>query len=135
MENKKNKGLNIGLWLAQILIALTLIWGAYAKLFMPIEALTQMLPWAKENASLILITGTVDLLGGLGLIVPGLFKMNLKITVYTALAIVLLMISASIFHISRGEVSAIGFNIFILILALFVAWGRNKTVSTTITAS
>jgi len=39
---------------------------------------------------------------------------------------VLLMISAITFHVSRGESSVIGFNIMIMVMAGFVAWGRNK---------
>jgi hypothetical protein len=38
------------------------------------------------------------------------------------------MISAAVFHISRGEASLIGMNIFFLLLAAFVAWGRSKKV-------
>jgi hypothetical protein len=34
------------------------------------------------------------------------------------------MICASIFHISRGEGSQIGFNVLFAALSAFVAWGR-----------
>ena len=37
-----------------------------------------------------------------------------------------LMIVASAFHIARGEGSQIGFNIFVAILAAFIAWGRQR---------
>ena len=41
----------------------------------------------------------------------------------------IIVISASVFHISRGEASLIGMNIFFLLLAAFVAWGRSKRSS------
>lgn len=126
MDIKKHKGLNIGLWIAQVLLALTLLWGAYAKLFTPIEDLAQMMPWVKGNNSLVLLTGIVDLLGGLGLILPAALRFKPQLTTYAAYGVALLMVLATVFHISRGEAAVIGFNIFVLILALFVAWGRSK---------
>lgn len=122
----KSKGLNIALWLAQSLIALTLIWAGYAKLFQPIEETAQMLPWALENPELLKITGIVDLLGGIGVVLPAALRIQPKLTVFAAYGTIVLMIAAMVFHISRGEISLIGMNIFFLILAAFVAWGRTK---------
>ncbi|PXY42280.1 hypothetical protein DMB65_03365 [Flavobacterium cheongpyeongense] len=120
------KWLNITLWVAQALISLTLIWGAYAKLLLPIEETAKMLPWAKDNPDLLKFTGLIDLLGGLGIILPTAFRMQPRLTIFAAYGTIALMILASIFHISRGEASLIGMNIFFLILAAFVAWGRTK---------
>ncbi|WP_417940348.1 DoxX family protein [Flavobacterium sp. RS13.1] len=121
-----SKGLNITLWIAQALIALTLIWGAYAKLLQPIEETAKMLPWALDNPGLVKFTGIIDLLGGLGIILPAALRVQPKLTVLAAYGVIVLMIVASVFHISRGEASLIGMNIFFLVLAVFVAWGRTK---------
>lgn len=123
---KKSKGLNIALWVAQGLIALTLIWAAYAKLAQPIEETAKMLPWALDNPGLLTFTGIIDLLGGIGIILPAALKIQPKLSVFAAYGTIALMIAASIFHISRGESSLIGMNIFFLILAIFVVWGRTK---------
>jgi putative oxidoreductase len=120
------KWLNITLWISQSLIALTLIWAAYAKLLQPIEETAKMLPWAAENPGLLKFTGCIDLLGGLGIILPAAFRIQPKLTIFAAYGTIVLMIAASAFHISRGEASLIGMNIFFLILAAFVAWGRTK---------
>ncbi|WP_209403768.1 DoxX family protein [Pseudozobellia sp. WGM2] len=122
----KPKGLNIILWVAQGLIALTLIWAGYAKLFQPIEETAQMLPWALENPGLLKFTGIIDLLGGIGIVLPAALRIQPKLTVFAAYGTIALMIAASVFHISRGEESLIGMNIFFLVLAAFVAWGRTK---------
>ena len=124
----KSKGLNIALWVAQGLISLTLIWAGYAKLFQPIEETAQMLPWALDNPGLLKLTGIIDLLGGIGIVLPAMVKIQPKLTVYAAYGTMVLMIAASIFHISRGEASLIGMNIFFFALAVFVAWGRTKKV-------
>lgn len=124
--SKKSKGLNIALWTAQALIALTLIWAAYAKLIQPIEETAKMLPWALDNPELLTSTGIIDLLGGLGIILPAALRIQPKLSVFAAYGIIALMIAASVFHISRGESSLIGMNIFFLALAVFVVWGRTK---------
>ena len=125
-NSKKSKGLNVLLWIAQGLIALTLIWAAYAKLVQPIEETAKMLPWALDNPGLLTFTGIIDLLGGIGIILPAALKIKPKLTVFAAYGTMALMIAASIFHVSRGESSLIGMNIFFLILAVFVVWGRTK---------
>ncbi len=122
------KGLNIGLWIAQSLIALTLIWGASVKLLQPLDETAKMLPWASDNPGLVLFTGIIDLLGGLGILLPAVFRIQPKLTVFAAVGVIALMILAIVFHISRGETSLIGMNIFFLLLAVFVAWGRTKKV-------
>lgn len=125
---KKSKGLNIALWIAQVLISLTLIWAGYAKLFQPIAETAKMLPWALENPNLLKFTGIIDLLGGIGIILPAALRIQAKLTTLAAYGVIVLMIAASIFHISRDEASLIGMNIFFLVLAVFVAWGRTKKV-------
>ena len=125
-KSKQSKALNVLLWISQGIIALTLIWAAYAKLLQPIEETAKMLPWALDNPKLLTFTGIIDLLGGIGIIVPAALKIQPKLSVYAAYGTIVLMIAASIFHVSRGESSLIGMNIFFLMLAVFVVWGRTK---------
>jgi hypothetical protein len=40
----------------------------------------------------------------------------------------LIQVLAALFHISRGESSVIGMNLVLLLLAVFIAWGRTKKV-------
>lgn len=69
-------------------------------------------------------TGIVDWLAAAGLILPGLLNIKPRLSTIAAVGVVLLMICAGIFHISRGEASQIGVNIIFALLAAFVAWGR-----------
>jgi uncharacterized membrane protein YphA (DoxX/SURF4 family) len=126
-EQNKTKVMNIVLWILQIFLAVIFIWAGAMKLLKP-EALPW--PWVKENPGLEKLTGVIDLLAGLGLVLPALLRIQPKLTIYAAYGTVTLMIAASIFHISRGEASQIGFNIFILISAAFIAWGRLKKAPT-----
>lgn len=120
-----SKALNITLWIVQGLLAATLIWAAYMKLTQSPAQLAAMWPWAGEvSPTLVKLTGIVDLLGGLGLILPALLRIKPMLTPVAALGVIVLMICASVFHILRGEASQIGFNIVVILLAAFVACGR-----------
>lgn len=131
-EQKSLKAINITLWIAQVLLAATFIWGGSMKLFQPIEKLFAMWPWTGQiPAALVKLTGIIDLSGAVGLILPSLLRTQPKLTPITAIGVIALMICASIFHIVRGEASVIGVNIFLAVIAAFVAWGRFKKVPIT----
>ncbi len=122
-QQKTFKVMNAFIWIAQGILALTFIWAGSMKLFKP-DGLP--FPWVKDQPSIVIITGIVDLLGGLGIVLPALLRIGQGLTIFAAYGIITLMTVAMIFHISRGEAKNIGFNIFILLLAVFVAWGRHK---------
>jgi len=116
------KTLNVITWIVQGILAIILLWAGYTKLFTPKETLAEMWSWTADNQALVVIAGIFDILGGLGILLPSLLKMKLQLTFYAAIGIALLMITAAIFHISRGELSDIGINLFVLLLAGFVIY-------------
>lgn len=121
-----SKTIHVTLWAAQILVALFLITGAALK-FQPIEKITPMMPWTGQvPAAVVRWLGVIDLLGALGLILPSLLRMKPLLAVWAAIGVVVLMICATVFHVSRGEASVIGMNIFCAFIAIFIAWGRLK---------
>lgn len=120
-----SKAWNISLWILQVLLAATLIWAAIMKLGKTPQELAAMWPWAGEvSPALVKLTGIIDLLGGLGLILPSLLRIKPVLTPVAALGLVALMICACVFHIMRGEASQIGFNVAVAGIAGFIAWGR-----------
>ena len=129
MENqqKASKVLNINLWVAQVLLALVLTWASAMKLFQPVGKVAAMWPWAGQvPVALLKFTGIVDLLGALGLVLPALLRIKPILTPLAAIAIIVLMVCASVFHIVRDEASVIGVNVFFTGIAAFIAWGRFK---------
>jgi hypothetical protein len=128
MTNQQNtsKVLNIAVWICQILLAITLVWAVAMKWLKPIDELAQMWPWVAENPTLTRITGIFDLAGWLGLVLPAALRIKPVLTIYAAYGIIALMLAASVFHISRGEASQIGFNVFVAIMAGFIGWARRK---------
>jgi putative oxidoreductase len=120
-----NKALNIALWIVQILVAALMLMNAYMKLAMPIPKLSAIYQWTGDlPETTVRLLGIVDLLGGVGIILPSLLKIKPGLSPLAAVGIILLMISATIFHISRDESSVIGFNFIVILFAGFVAWGR-----------
>lgn len=119
-----SRPLHISLWIAQVLLALLMLSGAVLK-WLPISQSSAMMPWMGQLPEWqVRGLGLLDLLGAVGVILPSLLRIRPQLTVAAAIGIVLLMVSAIVFHISRGEASVIGFNVFLLLIAAFIAWGR-----------
>lgn len=116
------------LWLAQSTLAFFLLWGAYMKLGMPLAEAAKMAPWVAELPALATFTGVVDLLGGLGIVLPALLRIQPRLSVLAALGIIALQILAMGFHLVRGEAMVLPMNLVLLALAAFVLWGRTRAV-------
>jgi hypothetical protein len=124
-QQPTSKTLNVLLWTAQILLALSMLSGAVMK-FMPIETISAMMPWTGQvSPMLVRLLGVIDLAGGLGLVLPGMLGYKPGLVLWASYGIITLMVCATVFHVSRGETPVIGFNIFCIILAAFIARGRS----------
>lgn len=118
--------MNILLWALQVLF------GVYF-LFMGIEhfnvspGLPTQMAWIYElSPGLHIFSGTAEILGGLGLILPGLTRIRTRLTPLAALGLVFVMIGAAVWHVQRSEVPNIIMNIIIAGLVGFIAYGRWK---------
>lgn len=128
-SSNSSKKINIALWIVQSLLAAIFVMAGANKLFQPIPELAKMLPWVTSvPLAMVKFIGLSELLGGMGMLLPSLLRIKPVLTAYAALGIALVMIFATIFHISRGEVSVIGINFVFMAMATFVAWGRMKKV-------
>lgn len=126
-NSNSSKKMNIALWIVQSLLAAMFLMAGANKLFQSTEELAKMLPWVTSvPTGLVRFIGISELLGGLGLLLPSLLRIKPILTPYAAIGLSLVMLFASIFHISRGEYSVIGMNFVLMALAIFVAWGRTK---------
>ena len=125
----KNKTTNIIVWVLQVVLATMFLMTGAMKTFQPISQLAASLPWVNDvPAGLVRFIGVSELLAGIGLLLPSILKYKTFLTALAALGIVLIMIGASIFHISRGETSVIGMNAVLALIALYIAWARIKKV-------
>lgn len=122
-------GLNIGLWIAQILLFLAFVTFGAMKMFMPVEQLAAMWVWPGQLPVWFLRTmGLIDAAGGVGLLLPALTRIHPRLTGLAALGCVLLQICAIVFHVSRGEAMNTPLNFILLGLSAFVLWGRTRAL-------
>ena len=120
-------GLNIAIWIAQFLVGVPFIAAGFMKLTGPIPELAASLRWPGDVPEMLVrAMGVVDLLGGVGILLPALTRIKPGLTVAAALGCVALQACAMVFHLSRGEVMMVPVNSIFLLLSLFVAWGRGR---------
>ncbi len=85
-----------------------------------------MMPWTGEVPELFVrLLGAVDVLGGLGLLLPALTGIKPGLVRLAAIGCLVLQASAMIFHLSRGEGQMIWLNILFALLLGFILWGRS----------
>ena len=127
-QKKPSKGLNIFLWTAQIVLAAMFLMAGIMKATQPLEELGKSLPWVREAGVFTRVIGITELLGALGLILPSLLRIKPMLTPLAALGIFIIMVLAFIYHLTQGEYAALGINLILAALAIFIAWGRYKKV-------
>lgn len=122
-----SKALVIGLWIAQVVIAVIFCMAGFIKLTTPIATLSQQMPWAGQApVALVRFTALADLAGGLGILLPALTRIQPQLTVWAALGSSVLLVLAGAFHASRGEYPMVPVCAVLLALAVFVWWGRSR---------
>lgn len=110
---------NTFLWVLQLVMGLFFIGVGILHFAVP-EGLPDRMAYMYDMSDgLHVASGSAEILGGLGLLLPGLTKIRTELTVYAALGLVVVMIAAAIWHLNRGETSNIVSNV---ILAGILAW-------------
>lgn len=95
------------------------------KLTQPTEKLTTNMGWVKDfSPQTVKIIGLLELLGAIGLILPSVTGILSWLTPLAALGLVALMIGAILTHLRRKEQQMMVVNAVLLLLAVFVVYGR-----------
>ena len=117
--------MNIALWVIQILLALAFLMAGSLKATQPIEKLATNMGFVEDFAPWnVRAIGVLEILAAIGLILPAVTGIWPWLTPVAAIGLVLTMIGAMITHVRRGEFPGIGANVVLLLLALFVVYGR-----------
>jgi uncharacterized membrane protein YphA (DoxX/SURF4 family) len=80
------------LWIVQVALAGLFLFAGGMKLVLPIEAMTQQTPLP---GAFLRFIGVVELLGGLGLVLPGLLRIRPELTPLAAAGLVVIMSGAT----------------------------------------
>ncbi|HWP28826.1 MAG TPA: DoxX family protein, partial [Chloroflexota bacterium] len=76
------------LWTVQVALALLFLFAGGVKLVTPVEALTEQVPLPGLFVQFI---GVAEVFGGLGLVLPGLFRVGQWLTPLAAAGLVIIM--------------------------------------------
>jgi hypothetical protein len=109
------------LWVVQGLLAAVFLFAGGMKLVLPLEKLTGPVPLPGLFVRFI---GVAEVLGALGLILPGLLRIRPGLTPLAAAGLVIIMIGAIAVTLLGGDVVAALISLVVGLLAAFVAYGR-----------
>ncbi len=114
------------LWIIQVLLALLFLFGGGTKLVLPLDVLTSM---GSRNqihlpGLLMRFIGVCELLGGLGLILPGLLRIHRGLTPLAAAGLAIIMVGATVLTLIADGVLPALVPLVTGLLAVFVAYGR-----------
>jgi uncharacterized membrane protein len=117
--------MNVFLWIVQSVLAAMFVMAGLMKSTQPKEKLAPKLPWVEDvSLGTLRLIGVVELLGGLGLILPAATGIAPVLTPIAATGLAVVMVLAAATHIRRREPSGVAFNAVLFALAAVVAWGR-----------
>jgi putative oxidoreductase len=116
--------MNVALWVLQVLLAVAFFAHGVMMVAPPAEIAVQM------NASLPrwfqLFLGVSEVLAAVGLVLPGLTRILPWLVSWAAGGIIIVMVSATGYHVVRGEVSSAMITLILLVMAAFVAYMRYR---------
>ncbi|GAB4414010.1 MAG: DoxX family protein [Anaerolineae bacterium] len=114
--------MNIVLWILQVLLAAEFVFHGWIFLFPPADLVdimdANLVPWFR------IFLGVAEWLGAAGLILPGITRMMPWLTPLAALGLTVVVGSATVYHLSRGEISSAIMTAVLTVLCAFVAYMR-----------
>jgi len=113
--------MNIALWIVQGLLAAVFLFAGGIKLVLPIEEMTKQMPMPGLFLRFIALC---EVLGALGLILPGLLRIRPGLAPLAAAGLVTIMIGATMLTLMTGDVAMALIPLVVGLLAAFVAYGR-----------
>jgi hypothetical protein len=117
------KRINAVLWTVQALLAALFLFAGSTKLIMPIEALTAQ---SHLPGLFLRFIGLAEFAGALGLILPGIFRIQPRLTPLAASGLVIIMIGATVTTAAQGLVVMAAIPFVTGVLAALVAYGRTR---------
>jgi hypothetical protein len=115
--------LNRTLWIIQVLLAALFLFAGGAKFVVPADQMTQgMPPWL--SIPFLHFIGACELLGAIGLILPGLLRIQPGLTPLAAAGLTIIVIGATVVTLMSGMIATALIPLVAAILAAFVAYGR-----------
>jgi hypothetical protein len=115
--------MNYALWIVQGLLGLIFLFAGGVKLVTPLEVLTKQMPLPGLFVRLI---GVAEVLGAIGLILPGVLRIRPHLTPLAAAGLVIIMIGATVLSVVWGAGALALIPLVVGLLAALVAYGRRS---------
>jgi hypothetical protein len=116
--------MKFALWIVQGLLALLFLGLGLMKLTVPLDDMAAQMD---VPGALIRFIGFVEVLGAIGLIVPGLLKIRTGLVPLAAAGLAIVGLGATGYHLLHGDgVAMAAFPLVVALLSAFVAYGRQR---------
>ena len=109
------------LWIIQGLLALVFMFAGVMKFVMPIEEMTKQVPLPGLFLRFI---GVAEVLGAIGLILPGLLRIRPGLTPLAAAGLAIITVGATVVTLMIGGGATALFPLVVALLSAFVAYSR-----------
>ena len=121
--DRSGRKLNVLLWVLQALLAMLFMFSGVMKFVMPVEEMTKQI--ALPGLFLHFI-GACEILGAIGLVLPGILRIRTGLTPLAAAALVIIMIGATAVNLKIGQGPAALITVIVGLLLVFVAYNRRR---------
>lgn len=115
--------MNYALWIVQGLLALIFLFAGGIKLVLPLEVMTEQMPLPLPGLFLRFI-GVAEVLGAIGLILPGLLRIRPGLTPLAAFGLMIIMFGATVITVFSDGIAPALIPLVVGFLSTFVAYGR-----------
>jgi putative oxidoreductase len=116
--------LNVALWILQALLAALFFWHGQFMTFPPADMVAMINTNIGEGPRVFI--GVAEMLAAAGLLLPGLTRILPFLTTLAAAGLMIVMSSATVFHLLRGETTSATSTAVIFVLVTLVAALRWK---------
>src|ERR1700730_5167582 len=121
--DRSGRKLNVLLWVLQILLAMLFTFSGVMKFIMPVEEMTKQISLPGWFLHFI---GVAEILGLIGLVLPGILRIRTGLTPIAAAALVIIMIGATAVNLKVGQRGAALTTVIVGVLLAFVAYNRRR---------
>jgi uncharacterized membrane protein YphA (DoxX/SURF4 family) len=121
---KKRSRLSVTLWILQVLLAGMFVYAGVMKLIHPVE----MAQAIGLGVPFLYFLGIAEVLGGLGLVLPGLLRIKPSLTPLAAACLLVVMIGAVVMGLMARSVPGIAFPLVTGLLLALITYGRSRLV-------
>jgi len=121
--DRSDRKLNVLLWVLQVLLAMLFTFAGVMKFVMSVEEMTKQIALPGWFLHFI---GVAEILGAIGLVLPGILRIRTGLTPLAAAALAVIMIGATAVNLKTGQRGAALTTGIVWLLLVVVAYNRRR---------